>query len=181
MKKLIFFISFSMSCLFCNSQDKAVQPVKEPDFFYQPAFLDSNNVQHDLTYDKVKTLTYEQVFKTILYLIIDSVNANFRIPENKQIRMIVKYNPVAVTGSIQNYFRLYRLTINEKERNRRFMVSSHKSFVKSITNYNRGLPVNFTKITASTYLLTFENLARGEYAIIVSSNTNSTIYSFSVI
>lgn len=181
MKKLIFLLFFAMTFLFCKSQDKTLQPVKEPDFFYQPAFLDSNNVQHDLAYDKVKTLTFEQVFKTSLYLIIDSVNAPFRIIENKQIKIIIKCNPLAINGNIKNYFRLYQLTVNDKEKNRRFLVSSNKSFGKSVFNYNLGLPINFTKVTDSTYILTFENLEKGEYAIIVTGNGSTTVYSFSVI
>ncbi len=62
-------------------------------------------------------------------------------------------------------------------KNRRFLVSSNKLFVKPVTNYNMGLPVNFTKVTDGTYILVFENLEKGEYAIIASSD----VYSFRVI
>ena len=54
----------------------------------------------------------------------------------------------------------------------------NKLFVKAmVTNYNMGLPVNFTKVTDGTYILVFENLEKGEYAIIASSD----VYSFRVI
>lgn len=178
MKRLVFFSVFVMTFLVCKSQDNASHTIKEPAYFFEPAFLDSNNVQHTLTAEKVKTLTAQQVFKSKVYVILDSTNAAFQTRENKQIKMVVKCNSITSNINIKNLFRLYQLSINLKEKNRRFLMAANKSFTATASaNYNLGLPINFEKISDSTYILIFENLKKGEYAIIA----NGTVYSFSVI
>lgn len=91
--------------------------------------------------------------------------------------MIVKCNPLTFAGNPKDYFRLYQLTVNRKTKDRRCLLVSNKSFVNSVADYNPGLPINFTKASDNTYILSFENLKQGEYALLVSR----TMYSFSVI
>lgn len=123
-----------MAFAYSFAQDKSVQQGKEPDFFFEPAFLDSNNIQYPLLNEKVRTLTYQQVFKTSYYLIFDSVHSAFSINGNTKIRMIVKCNPLGFNGNPKDYFRLFSLSENPRKNERRCLLASNKSFVNSISN-----------------------------------------------
>ena len=153
-----------------------MQP-KPSDFFYEPSFIDNNNIHYSVPVNYVKTLTVEGVLNSKVYLVIDSVSSKFKITERPEIKIVVKCNTSTVQGSIKNLFRLFQLPVNRKENNRRVLITSNKHFINSISNYNTGLPISFSKVSDNTYMLVFENLSKGEYAIIISGS----VYSFSVI
>jgi|GEM_PF-3047664 len=176
MKKAIFLLISIIAFGNSIAQDKSIQQIREPDFYFEPAFLDSNNIQYPLFNEKVRTLTYQQVFKTSYYLIFDSVHSAFSIKGNTKIRMLVKCNQLVFNGNPKDYFRLFALSENPRKNERRCLLASNKSFVNSISNYNPGLPIYFSKSHENVYTLTFENLDKGEYALLV----NRSAYSFRV-
>ncbi len=178
MKRIIAILFCSIISTYSISQGNVVLQEKDTiaGYFFEPAYIDSYNIEHPLPNEKVKILTYKQVFKTSLILIMDSVHSHFLIPSNPAIRMIVKCNSLVFNGNPKDYFRLYELTVNNKTKDRRCIVATNKSFVNSITNYNDGLRITFNKLSNDVYGLVFEDLKNGNYALLV----NKTVYSFEV-
>ena len=173
---ILFFCS--IISVHCISQENIAQQEKDTvnRYLFEPAYIDSSNHEHPLANEKVKILTYQQVFKTSLILIMDSVHSPFSIPNSPAIRMIVRCNSLVFNGNPKDYFRLYELTVNNKTKDRRSIIVTSKSFVNSVTNYNQGLPITFSKHSNDVYGLVFENLKNGNYALLI----NKTVYSFEV-
>ena len=175
-KIFILLVSFQFFMI-CNAQKRPENHEMDSLFYYEPMYLDSNLVAiKSLKLEKGTLQVYQQVFKTTTSLVFDSSFADFKVKQNARINMLVKFNPNSVYENIKSEFKLFLLEVNFNKKYRRIILSNKKQFVNSFEVFNSGIPIQFTKASENSLILNFDNLALGEYLLVIGKS----YYTFSV-
>jgi hypothetical protein len=90
--------------------------------------------------------------------------------------VLVKFNPNSVYENIKSEFKLFLLEVNFNKKYRRIILSNKKQFVNSFEVFNSGIPIQFTKASENSLILNFDNLALGEYLLVIGKS----YYTFSL-
>ena len=174
--KSIFFLLF----LFVSSvsaQDSLTQQIKTPDFDFQPAYSDGQNLVNTQL-EKLTYLTIEGVYRFEKYILLQGSSSPIRIkPTQNLVNFIVKQGGASM-DNIQTLYKAFKLETNQRKNTRRVLFFTYKrGMLGNETSLpETGLPITFSRLKDNIYKLKFKCLTPGEYAIVV----NNVVYSFGV-
>ena len=95
-----------------------------------------------------------------------------RLPANQESVLFIKVNDLA-DGGLQNEYRLFGLTVNERKQTRTCLFAKQKRGLASFSNTPEvGTPFHFFKrFRDNIYMVGLYPLAPGEYAVTRGENT----------
>ena len=178
MKKIFTFI-LCASVFITNAftQDTLSLKIKEPDFPFEPMYLDSNYSLVDLPLEKYDITTKSGVGKANIFYLIKTPKSTFSLSATKTLTLVVKQG--LVNGSMTNVkdiYKLFKVTVNEKKKTRSCLITSAKWTTQSFPD---DLPITYRKVRDDIYLLIIKNPEPGEYIIEVKVR-EAKLYSFSI-
>ena len=153
-------------------QDSIRSKIIEPDFPFEPMYLDSNYVQTALPLEHHENSAKTGIAKAEFIYIINTPKSSLIINKTNSIKMVVKQG--LVNGTMTNVKDMYKL-FKAKEDSKKRIISYAKFKTKTMDVYD-GLPITYKKIKDDIFLLIFDNLEPGEYVIVAKTN----LYSFSI-
>jgi hypothetical protein len=160
-----------------NGQHPLSDKIKDPDFLFQPVYLDASFNQPIVPLSNFTTLIVEGLRKEEKYYLLPGLSSAFRIGGGDSVRFIVRQNNFT-SENIQTLYKVFPLSVNTKKENRRALYYYYKEgLLGNYTSmFEEGLPIHFERVRDNIYLLTMTNLSRGEYAIV----RGNEIYSFGI-
>ncbi len=158
------------------AQDSLGSKITEPDFPFEPIYLDSNFIQTPLPQEhyeiiqkyggsKGAEITYE----------INTANSSLIINKRNPIKLILKQG--LINGTMTNVKDIYYLYKTKQDGQKRKCMVGHVKSTGLI--FQDGFDIVYKKIKSDIFLLTINNLEPGEY-ILVATVTKTNLFSFSV-
>src|SRR5688572_7299500 len=97
-----------------EAQSSFADKIKDPDFLFQPAYLDKDFQQPLLPLEKLIIYEFEGSRKVQKFIMLKGLHSRFRINSGDSISFIVKQGEIE-TSNIHQMYALYKLTEDKKK------------------------------------------------------------------
>jgi hypothetical protein len=162
MQKALSLLGCCMLALNMYAQDSLNSKIKQPDFPFEPMYLDSNFSFTSVPLEKYDYTTRYGFGSAIYSYTLKGEKSELRLKKNATLLFVV--NQGLVNGSVTNVkdmYKLFRMKIKKQKRSYR----GGETDMAGVHPNNEDIAIRYKKVRDDIYLLQIDNLESGEYAI----------------
>ncbi len=170
---LLIAIIFSGLLTQLSAQDTTLVKIAEPEFPNEPMLLTDSTFSLSAIPSEIGERDSKiKLSGTEMYYVFKTTQSTLRISSGRSVKFIVNHSPDGFSpANPKDYYRVYKIVVDEKKKKRlcHFMTLIDKGIKGIITTPAVSLPATFKKVRNNIYLISLDNLEKGEYAVLAGS------------